>query len=241
MKVYMGCITDKGNYRSKNQDRAVCFQKKHKKDIFTISCVCDGIGSFAQSEIAAEMMTDGITRWFNGVADFFPRRMGEKDLTEDLEVTLKELNELVCDYRSQRRMDIGCTMSVILIINRNYYIFHVGDSRICCLKGDHIYQLTRDEVSMEESGGRMKSLLANYIGKDNQLWMNKLNGIVEEGDIFLSGSDGLFKKLKPEDVSSRKRKIRSNRGAKKVCGKLLELVLERGERDNVSCILLRVV
>ena len=239
MRVYAGCVTDKGNYREKNQDRAVCRIKRSKKDILAVACVCDGIGSYAQSEIASEMMTDGISRWFDGIEDYFPSRMSEENLSEDLELTVRELNELVCNYRLEHGIEIGCTMSVMLLINRNYHVFHVGDSRIYCVR-DRFYQITRDEVSMVEFQGRIKSRLANFIGMSKELWLNKCRGTVEEGDIFLLGSDGLFKRLEYENVNALAEKVKNDRRARQASEKLLELVLEKGERDNVSCILMRI-
>lgn len=240
MKIYMGCISDKGNYREENQDRAVCHCRGGGRNLLAAACVCDGIGSFEQSEIAAEMMTEGITRWFDGIGAYYPDVMGEDALMEDLEVTIRELNELVYVYRMDSGIDIGCTMSLLLLTERAYHIFHVGDSRIFRVE-KRLCQLTRDEVSVEEKDGRVKSRLANYIGKARELWMNKLEGAMEEKNLFLLGSDGLFKKLRDEDVAGLADRLKSNRRVQKVCRSLVELVLERGEKDNVSCILVNAV
>lgn len=240
MKIYAGCITDRGNYRDKNQDRVVCRCISRKQSTLAAACVCDGIGSFEKSELAAEMVTAGITHWFEGVREYYPNVMTEEELVEDLDVTIRELNELVYDFRREKGTDIGRTMSVLLLVNRNYYIFHVGDSRIYRTK-DRLCQITRDEVSMGERDGKIKPLLANYIGKSRELWLNRFNGSIEGGELFLMGSDGLYKKLTGEDVAGLGSCIKSNRRAQKACENLLERVLKRGERDNISCILLNVV
>ncbi len=203
------------------------------------ACVCDGIGSFARSEIAAEMVTDGITRWFHGIEPLFPDSMDEEMLLEDLEMTIRELNELVFAFRMKKGIDIGCTMSAMLLINQNYYVFHVGDSRIYHLR-DTLSQITRDEVSVVESNGKVRSLLSNFIGKSSNLWMNQFSGMVGEQELFLLGTDGLFKRLKQEEVSSAVKYMKSDAHVQKVCQQLLELVLGRGERDNVSCVLIFV-
>lgn len=240
MKIYTGCITDKGNYRDKNQDRVMCRCIRHKQSTLAVVCVCDGIGSFERSEIAAEMIASGITDWFEGVKEYYPNVIAEKELAEDLDVTIRELNELVYDFRREKGMDIGCTMSVLLLVNENYYIFHVGDSRIYRTK-DGLCQITRDEVAMGERDGKIKPRLSNYIGKSRELWLNSFNGSIEGRELFLAGSDGLFKKLIEEDVAGLESFIKSNRRAQKACENLLERVLKRGERDNISCILLNVV
>lgn len=240
MRINSGCISDRGNYREKNQDRAVCHCRGRGKAPFAVACICDGIGSFEQSEIAAEMVTDGITRWFTGIEAYYPKIMGGEDLAEDLEETIKELNELACDYRREREIDIGCTMSVLLLTEKAYYIFHVGDSRIFRVQGV-LHQLTRDEVWMEEKDGRVKACLANYVGKAKELWINKLSGAMGDENLFLLGSDGLFRKLRDEDVAGLSGRLKSNRLVQGVCRSLVKLVLERGERDNVSCILINTV
>ena len=188
------------------------------------ACVCDGIGSFEQSEIAAEMMTDGIRRWFEGIEAYYPDIMGQAELTEDLEATIRELNELIYEYRRYKRIDIGCIMSVLLLTERAYHIFYVGDSRIFRVQGA-LYQLTRDEISMEEKNGRGKSRLANYIGKAKELWMNKLEGSLNAKKLFLLGSDGLFKRLKDEDVTEIAGSLKSDRHVQRACKHLAGLVL----------------
>lgn len=239
MKIFTGCLTDRGNYRSKNQDRAVCHVKKGKKTVIAAACVCDGIGSFTYSEIASEMVTNGISRWFTGIAELYPDSMDEETLVEDFDMTIRELNELVCSYRMERGIDIGCTMSSLLLINRHYYVYHAGDSRICMI-GDEICQLTRDEVSVIENDGQVRRLLANYIGRTPELWINRVNGEISGKVSFLIGSDGLFKRLLPEDIFASVGIVKKDTLAQKACETLCGLVLSRGERDNVSCILISI-
>lgn len=237
MKLLSGCTTDRGNYREKNQDRAVCHKVKKKKDRMAVACVCDGIGSFPYSEIASEMVTSGISRWFQGMEVLFPDLLDEESIVEDLETTIQELNELVYQYRKEGEHEIGCTMSALLLINQNYYIFHAGDSRIYRFD-ETISQITKDEISVVEKEGKIRSLLANYIGKSPELWMNKTEGNLKERTVFLLGTDGLFKRMIAEDIRLLQNEFRNDKGVEKVCLKLVKNVLERGERDNVSCIVI---
>ena len=133
------------------------------------------------------MVTDGISRWFEGVKELFPESMDEDMLIEDLEMTLNELNELVYDFHERKGVDIGCTMSLMVLVGQNFYVFHVGDSRIYQV-GETAFQITKDEVVMVESGGRIKSLLANFVGKAPKLWMNRFTSRVEGQTGFLNSS-----------------------------------------------------
>lgn len=236
MKVIAGCATDKGNYHEKNQDRIFCAADKTQEEPFAIACVCDGIGSMKMSEISSQMLVEGLGAWFEGIRKRYPKFINADGLLADLEDTLRELNELVWEYRTQKNIEIGCTMSILLLLGAEYHIFHVGDSRICCVENG-IRQLTNDEVVAREREGQLKYLLANFMGKNKALWLNRLSGRLKEEAVFIVGSDGLFKRLSAQDVDGIRKKL-TKKTAEAVCREMIETVLSRGERDNVSCALL---
>ena len=167
--VIAGCATDKGEYREKNQDRIISLTAGSGKNILTLSCICDGIGSLKMSEIASEMMTSGLSVCLNRVKDYYPEIMNGTDMADSLEEEIKRLNESIYEYRMSCENAIGCTMSVIFTAGDDYYIFHVGDSRIY-LVSDVIKQLTRDEVVVKEKNGIVKEFLANYVAKQKNIW-----------------------------------------------------------------------
>jgi len=237
-KLLSDCISDQGNFRKKNQDRAVCLVRKKKKDIFALACVCDGIGSFEQSEIASELVIDGIKNWFTDMENRCDS-ISKEEILDDLECTIYELNEIVCEYQDKSSIAIGCTMSMMFFRNREYFIFHVGDSRIYSVKAS-MYQLTTDEVVQKNKEGRLKAYLANYIGKSRELWLNKGKGMVQAGDLFVLGTDGLFKTLRFEDIYKKQFRLRSDKDIAAISKKMIKTVRERGEQDNVSCILVYV-
>ena len=239
MNLRLGCLTDKGNHRSKNQDRIISRQCKIGNDILAITCVCDGIGSFKDSEIAADIVVRGIELWIEGIGKLYPKVMQPDELVEDLEFTIRELNEVVCDYRKEKHIDIGCTMSVLLLFNTKYYIFHVGDSRIYVVRDD-LVPLTQDQVVVRAVNGKEKKLLANYIGKQEQLALCRLHGLVQEGDLFITCSDGLYKKMTYADVKDILQMSQRQQDLQKHCERLIKMVLERGEKDNISCSMIQI-
>ena len=64
MKIITGYATNQGRYREKNQDSVICLKGFLGNRELSVACVCDGIGSLKNSEIAANMVTEGIARWF---------------------------------------------------------------------------------------------------------------------------------------------------------------------------------
>ncbi len=239
MKLYLGCMTDRGNYREKNQDRIMCARKQVGEELLAVSCVCDGIGSFEQSEIASGMMVEGITKWFDGVVQYYPNVLDRDGLVEDLEITIRELNELIHEYRQNHQIAIGCTMSLMFWVNNEYFVYHVGDSRIYRVR-DMLFQMTQDEVLLRQQDGREKTLLVNYIGKSSELCLNRQRGMADHGDMFVLGTDGLCSELIYEDVSDLPRHINSDDAVVMTCKYLIDLVLSRGVTDNVSCAIVQV-
>lgn len=237
-KLISGCATDKGTVRNTNQDRVICYTAKTCQGMMAAACVCDGVGSLKRSEIAAEMVTDGITLWFRSVLDKRLAALSETELTEDFEATLRELNELVYERRMWEGIDMGCTMSALLLIDQDYYIFHVGDSRIYLMK-DALYQITRDEVTVSESDGLIKKRLANCVGRNREVWINRINGILEPGEALLLGSDGLFKTLKEGELYEQIDGLSTTTETQRLCAELIRTAEHRGERDNISCAIVK--
>jgi len=217
----------------------MCKRELLGEHVLAVACVCDGIGSFADSEIASGMMKDGISEWFDGITKYFPHVMDKRGLIEDLDITLQELNELVYEMRTDKGMQVGCTMSLLLMIDYEYFIYHVGDSRVYCFK-DKLIQLTQDEVILKQVNGKGKTLLVNYVGKNRVLSVNKQYGRANRGDMFILGSDGLYELMTFEDIYDLKQYTTNDEGTQKVCRILISLVLSRGEKDNVSCAILQV-
>ena len=240
MKIYAGCITDRGNYRDKNQDRVVCRCISRKQSALAAACVCDGIGSFEKSELAAEMVTAGITHWFEGVREYYPNVMTEEELVEDLDVTIRELNELVYDFRREKGTDIGCTMSVLLLVNRNYYIFHVGDSRIYRMNGTgrrgRERAKTAEAVCLTKDHARGKHVLTKCVGSFGYERPDFCMGRIGNGQALLLCSDGLSNVVNEQEMLY---EVIHGGAPEHCCQRLLDIALGRGAPDNVTVVLVR--
>ena len=236
--IILGCATDKGIVRAKNQDRIVCHMVRASQGTVAAACVCDGIGSYEYSEIASEIVTRGVTLWIEGVAEHRLEDLTEQEMVEDFSATVQELNEIVWERRKRERLELGCTMSALLVIQDQYYIFHVGDSRIYFVS-DALYQLTRDEVVLVEENGKIKRKLSNCIGRNRELWLNHFSGSLSPGDALILGSDGLFKKIDESKMYEEVCQLSTNIQVQRICEAWILEVERMGERDNISCGIIR--
>jgi len=235
LNVNVSGSTECGKYRSKNQDCLYFAKRNCENSDFAIACVCDGVGSFKNSEIASGMMVRGIANWFENIGRFYPAVMSKQAMLDDFEYTLQELNELVCEYEEK----IGCTMSVLILLDGEYFVFHVGDSRIYLIQ-DRLYQLTQDEVLLKQVNGVEKSYLMNSIGQNMRVSITKRRGTVKVGDTFILGTDGLCKCLQYEDVFNVPSRLWADQDLARISHAIIEQVYERGETDNVTCVIAQV-
>lgn len=109
-------------------------------------------------------MNVGFLEW----SRWYPENIDEESLIDDLDMTIRELNELIWIYRKENGIDIGCTMSLLVLLNEKYHVFHVGDSKILLID-DRVSQITKDEVSVVERDGKLKTFIGKFYGEGRRI------------------------------------------------------------------------
>ena len=235
MKLIAGCKTCTGNFREMNQDAVILRVAEKEKKYFAILGVCDGIGGLEKGEVVAEIAVKRITEWFDSEIEWLDIVTVEESL---MFAHLKDLadncNEIIKEYCVVHRIIAGTTLSLLMILRDQYYIIQVGDSRVYRYRAQKLTQLTVDASVTKLKNGRLKAYLDNYLGKDNELWFTSTVGTCEKKDILLVCSDGLYHKLQKEDLAKIERDIFKNKKVEEACTDLIQRVLNRGERDNVT-------
>lgn len=238
MHYVIGCATDRGNYKEKNQDSVICIKQKIGNRSIVLVCICDGVGSFKNSEVASKLVVEGMERWLQGITTHCPKDMPTEDIIIDLEESIYELNEIICEYRVRQEEDLGCAMSIVAIIENEYYIFHAGDTRIFSLK-EKIMQLTQDHSVLKDINGKEKRLLCNYMGKRKDFFLEKKQGILKKRQMLFLATDGVYSKVVEQDLLPFKY-VREDEKAYKLCYQLLHVIMQRGEKDNLSCAIIGI-
>jgi serine/threonine protein phosphatase PrpC/predicted Ser/Thr protein kinase len=100
-------------------------------------------------------------------------------------------------YRYDREKGYVSTFSAMILRSTTAHIFHVGDTRIYRVRDRELDQLTEDHrvwVSREES------YLSRALGADSQVTIDYRSHQVENGDIFLFMSDGVYEFINFKDA-----------------------------------------
>ncbi|WP_062354530.1 PP2C family protein-serine/threonine phosphatase [Bacillus kwashiorkori] len=133
----VGLTTDKGPVRERNEDFLLFRVKENRKGKqIAIAVVADGMGAYKVGDVASYIAIDAIQKWWE-------KRSGKLLKTENpIEIAKIELTELI--YRVNKelihnakrdKVKLGTTISIILFFEGNYFICHIGDTRIYRLVG----------------------------------------------------------------------------------------------------------
>lgn len=189
LKISTGQYSDKGRKEINQDFHGVSIPKLPLLTSKGIAIVlADGISSSEVSQIASETAVKSF------LADYFCTSEAwsvKKSAQRVIIATNSWLHSQ--SQQSQHRYDKDkgyvCTLSAIVIKSTTAHILHVGDSRIYRLRGNTLEQLTEDHrhwISREQS------YLSRALGINQQVEIDYQALPVEQGDIFLSATDGVY-------------------------------------------------
>lgn len=161
-------------------------------------------------------------------------------------------------------MNLGTTLTAILLAGQVYYILHVGDGRVYEFTGKGTKILTKDQtyVAREVELGHMtveqakndsrKSVLLQCIGVNETLRPDFMMGEIPENAAFLVCTDGFWHEPPREvlyrtcyeDMQMLEWMPQNNKqnaaSMQETLKGLASRSKQRGERDNLSAILIQV-
>lgn len=137
-------------------------------------------------------------------------------------------------YRFDKDKGYICTFSAMVFKATSAHVFHSGDSRVYRLSNNNLEQLTEDHrrnVSAEQS------YLTRALGIHQTLEIDYQTLQLEQGDVFILATDGLYEFIKSEEIC---RVINENTCVETTAKQLLNMAVENGSDDNISVQIARV-
>lgn len=227
--------TDTGRKRKHNED-AYC---TIKNEVFAVA---DGMGGYAAGEVASALAIDVLTAAFE-TGHFggdenpkLPRRGDE--LVRAIVAANNAIFAAAEANEAQRGMGTTFVAARFSPNKQRVYIAHVGDSRCYRIRNGKIIQLTEDHT-LAAAGitGPHGAKLTRALGIAASVEVDLRIDEPEGGDHYLVCSDGLSKMVPDDDVT----KIVLEAGdLDSAVTNLIAEANERGGRDNISVILVRV-
>ena len=246
--------TDIGIRKSTNQDSVAIRIIDTPDGQVAFAIVCDGMGGLAKGELASKEVITAFCRWFDEefVSQVVEGTFTALRLRDDWNSIIQTENRLLGIYGSDNIM-LGTTVSAILMYKGDFYIVHVGDSRVYELT-DGIRILTKDQtfVAREVAAGRMtpeeakvdprRSVLLQCVGASAVVTPDFLKGKVQPGSIYFVCSDGFRHQISEEEIMEKlgPSSDRTLDELKYGCVYLTELDKNRKETDNITIAVIAV-
>ncbi len=236
-----------GNYRENNEDS---IDVKVFPDL-TVHIVADGMGGQAAGEIASRKAVETIPRELR--KNLTPHLGGEAIKTVTRRAIVQANEEIMAMGALDKDMKNMGTTVVMAIWRKGgeVYIAGVGDSRCYLVRNKKIQQLTVDHSlaqalveartisPAEAKDHRFRNVLWKYLGSKEVGEGPEVTTIqVQAEDRFLLCTDGLTGVVPDEELAS---EISSATDMQQLAEKLGQLALDKGSRDNVSCIVFEVI
>jgi serine/threonine protein phosphatase PrpC len=228
--------TDPGRRRKHNEDAYLVMEDQ------AVFAIADGMGGYAAGEVASQLATEVIgeafkTNTFTGTPDESIPRRGD-ELIRAIQMSNTAILTQARANEAQSGMGTTIVSCRFSPNKQRVYICHVGDSRAYRFRNDEIMQLTTDHtLGAVGITGPAASKLSRAVGIQDTVEVDLRVDAPKVGDYYMLCSDGLSKMV-PEDMI--RDIVRESPDLDKAVERLVERANERGGRDNVTVILIRV-
>jgi len=228
--------TDPGRRRKHNEDAYLVMEDQ------AVFAIADGMGGYAAGEVASQLAVDVLseafkTNTFTGDSDPNTPRRGD-----ELIRAIQMANTAILTQARANEAQSGMGTTIVSCRfspnKQRVYLAHVGDSRCYRIRPDEIKQLTQDHtLGAVGITGPAASKLSRAVGIQDTVEVDLSVDAPHVGDYFLLCSDGLSKMV-PEPMIGDI--VRESPDLSAAVERLVSTANDRGGRDNVTVILIRV-
>lgn len=241
-------MTDIGNGRKYNQDAYLFRQRTYKKERILMAVVCDGMGGLKRGEIASGYIIEVLKQWFEETLPGFLKRGTVDDIKKNLVSLIKKLNGNLLLMSQGAEDAMGSTLTLLFGKGEEFFVLNVGDSRAYWFDQDRKFVTTDHTlVQLEVKAGNLtreearkdprRHILTRCVGVTKDIAVDCYQGKMKPEMEFLLCTDGFYGMLYEEEIYQVEE---SQEQMKTWVENCFKKVKERGELDNLSCILIKV-
>lgn len=240
MKYLTSVYWERGKRAGVNQDSVVLLQVLTARGRVLMAAVCDGMGGLDRGEWASGYVTGRLQEWFY---ESLLRAVQKKKpwwvIRRSLDRLVYHMQETLCLHGKREAIRLGTTMTVLVLWEKTYLLWNLGDSRAYRLYG--------------KDRGRAGKTCAECMTKDHACGENRLTkcvgsfdyerpdfrmGVLEVGQAVLLCSDGFRRRVTELELSQvlQPGQITEEEQAARRLREIGDACIRRGERDNLSAV-----
>lgn len=237
MMYQTGVYWCRGSAARSNQDALLLQQILTSRGRVLMAAVCDGMGGLSCGELAGGYVAEQLLEWF--YTEFLRMLYRKKRIwviRRSLDRLVFHMQQQMRRYAGQEEISLGTTMTVLVMWEKVWLLWHLGDSRGYRLRRGGIQQLTKDHA---HGAGK----LTKCVGSFGDFMPEHAVGAADAGEGFLLCTDGFWRRIEGRELRDvlAPEQLTEETQIERRLGEIGEACMKRGERDNLSAIYIKLV
>ncbi len=240
MRYLTGVYWCRGRLAKVNQDAVLLQQVLTRKGRVLMAAVCDGMGGISFGEEVSGYVAEKLREWFyRDLLYMIQRKKPFWAIRRSLDRLTFYMQRELGRYAVREEVFLGTTMTVVVLWERTYLLWHLGDSRAYRTGGRRMEQLTTDHVHGEEKLTKCLGSFGYFVPMHDM-------GSLRKGEGILLCSDGFRRKVSKQELCDvmcfDATDFREPAGEEQITRRLKEIgevCMRRGETDNLSAVYVR--
>lgn len=243
--------SDKGNVKKTNQDSVLVKHVRWKDKEIVLAVICDGMGGLSKGELASATVIRKFAEWFDNEMTKELSNICMSVIGEKWSLMLKELNARISEYGQKNHESLGTTFTGLLIIDNEYLIVHVGDTRayfidrnVNQLTKDHTFiarELERGTITQSQAkNDKRRNMLLQCVGASEKVKPDVMTGRCKPG-VYMLCSDGFRHQISDREIhyAFNPEKLKNKNVMNTNAGYLIDLNKKNNEKDNISVVVIK--
>lgn len=236
MEYLTGVYWCRGAVAASNQDAILLQQVLTGKGRVLMAAVCDGMGGISRGEMASGYVAERLQEWF--YTEFlwmYCKKKRRWVIRRSFDRLVYHMQQQLRRFAGEEGLSLGTTMTVLVMWENAWLVWHLGDSRVYRLRRGRMEQITTDHAC-----GTGK--LTKCVGSFGDFAPQHVMGVSRAGEGFLLCSDGFRRQMTERELRDvlAPAKLREGAQIERRLGEIGEACMKRGERDNLSAVYIKL-
>ena len=228
------CCYDRGDLNPVNQDAVLFRSVMTMKGPVALLMVCDGVGGLQKGEYASRFVSERVSAWFDEFGIFLAIKGNKRKIANSFISEMEFIHKELSLYGYERGIELATTVSVALLFQYSYFIYHVGDCQSM--------RAGRALTILSKIQRNLRGELLQAVGFGPLPNPHIQFGKYRKNDAFILCSDGFMNQFTKEEI----KELFCNYQGNLLCVRkrletAVKCVRNRGEKDNVSVLYVRRV